>query len=165
MSAEFGWSLLAIVVMLVGLCGVIIPVLPGLALIWGVALAYGFIVGFGTPGIAAMVVLTVLLGISIIKGVMIPRRVAADSGASGWSQFGGLVGAIIGFFVIPIVGFIIGALVGVLLVEWLIKNSWDEAWTATKGLAKGFGISALIDLVLGLVMIGVWALWAASVIW
>ncbi|MGH1493469.1 MAG: DUF456 domain-containing protein [Acidimicrobiales bacterium] len=165
MSAEVGWSIAAVVIMVVGLCGVIIPVLPGLALIWGVALIYGFLVGFGAIGISVMVVLTVLLAISIVKGVIIPRRTAAESGASGWSQLGGLVGAVIGFFLIPIVGFIVGALVGVLLAEVLIKGQWDEAWTATKGLAKGFGISALIDLVLGLVMIAAWAGWAASVIW
>lgn len=165
MSAEVGWSLVAVVLMLVGLCGVVIPVLPGLALIWGVALVYGFVVGFGAAGLAAMAVLTVLLGVSIVKSVVIPRRTAAESGASGWSQLGGVVGAVIGFFLIPIVGFIIGALVGVLAVEWLLKGDWDEAWTATKGLAKGFGISALIDFVLGLVMIAVWGAWAASVIW
>jgi uncharacterized protein YqgC (DUF456 family) len=165
MSGEVGWSLVAVVLMLIGLCGVIVPVLPGLALIWGVALAYGFLVGFGPAGIAAMVVLTVLLGVSVAKSVMIPRRSAAESGASGWSQLGGVVGAVIGFFLIPVVGFIIGALVGVLLVELLLKGNWDDAWTATKGLAKGFGISALIDLVLGLAMIAVWAAWAATIIW
>lgn len=165
MSSEVGWSLLALVLMLIGLCGVIIPILPGLMLIWAVALGYGFLVGFGTTGIAVMVVLTVLVGVSIVKSVMVPRRTAVESGASGWSQFGGLVGAVIGFFVIPVVGFIIGALVGVLAVEVMLKGNWDEAWTATKGLAKGFGISALIDLVLGLIMIATWGLWAATTIW
>ncbi len=164
MSADVGWSIVAAIVMVVGLCGVVIPVLPGLALIWGTALIYGFIVGFDAVGVVAMVVLTGLLIASIIKGVIIPRRTASESGASGWSQLGGVVGAVIGFFAIPFVGIIIGALVGVLVVEFFIKGNFDDAWTATKGTAKGFGISALIDFGLGMFMIVVWAIWAASVI-
>lgn len=163
MSADVGWTILAAVIMVVGLCGVVIPILPGLALIWGTALVYGLIVGFGAGGIAVMVVLTVLLAVSMIKSVVVPRRAAQEAGASGWSQFGGLVGAVIGFFVIPVVGVIVGALVGVLLVEVSLKGDWGEAWTATVATAKGFGISALIDLGLGLAMIGTWSAWALTV--
>ena len=150
--------------MVIGLCGVVIPILPGLALIWGVAIVYGFIVGWSALGVAAIVALTLLLAVSIVKSILVPRKTAAESGASGWSQLGAVVGAIIGFFVIPIVGVIIGALVGVLVAEVLIKGDWGLAWTATKGMAKGFGISALIDFVLGLIMIAIWSAWALTVV-
>lgn len=164
MTAELGWTVVAAVIMVIGLCGVIIPILPGLALIWVTALVYGFIVGFGPGGIAVMVALTVLMAISIVKSVLVPRKAAQDGGASGWAQLGALVGAVIGFFVIPVVGVIVGALVGILLVEVWLKGDWGEAWTATVATAKGFGISVLIDLGLGLVMIGAWAVWAATVV-
>lgn len=164
MSADTAWSLLAAIIMVVGLCGVVVPILPGLALIWITALIYGFVVGFETIGIAAMIVLTGLLVASIVKGFIVPRRTAAASGASGWAQLGGVVGAIFGFFIIPVIGVIVGALVGVLVVEFLIKGNWAEAWTATKGAAKGFGLSALIDFGLGLMMIGFWSIWAATVV-
>lgn len=165
MSEEFGWTIVAAVIMVIGLCGVVIPILPGLALIWVTALVYGFIVGFGAGGIAVMVVLTALLLVSIVKSVLVPRRTAQEAGASGWSQFGGLVGAIIGFFVIPVVGVIVGALAGVLVVEVALKGNWAEAWTATIATAKGFGLSVLIDVALGLLMIGTWSVWAATIIW
>lgn len=165
MSAEVGWTIVAAVIMVVGLCGVVIPILPGLALIWVTALVYGFIVGFGAGGIAVMVALTALLAASMIKSVLVPRRAAQGAGASGWSQFGGLAGAVLGFFLIPVVGVIVGALAGVLLVEVSLKGDWGEAWTATLATAKGFGISALIDLVLGLIMIGTWSAWAVTVVW
>ncbi len=158
------WSVLAAAVMVVGLCGVVIPVLPGLALIWITAAVYGFVVGFGTTGLAAMVLLSGLLVASVIKGVVIPRRRAVRSGASGWAQVGGVVGAIAGFFLIPVVGIIVGALAGVLAVELAIKGTLAEAWAATTGMAKGFGISALIDVALGLAMIAVWSAWALTVV-
>lgn len=164
MSAEVGWTILAAAVMVVGLCGVAIPVLPGLSLIWLTALAYGFAVGFDAAAIVIMFVLTVLLAISIIKGFIVPRRAAAGSGASGWAQLGGVVGAVVGFFLLPVVGIMVGALIGVLVVEFALKGDWGDAWTATKGLAKGFGVGVLIDLALGLMMIGAWASWAATVV-
>lgn len=150
--------------MVIGLCGVVIPLLPGLALIWAVALGYGFIVGFGTIGVVVMAILTAALIASIIKGVLVPRKVAADSGASGRAQLGGLIGAVVGFFVIPVIGLIIGALVGVLAVEYLVKGDWDQAKVATVGTAKGFGLSVLIDLVIGFAMIVTWSLWAVVVV-
>ncbi len=159
------WSLLALVVMAVGLVGVLVPVLPGLMLIWSVALIYGLIVGFGTAGLSAMVVLSLIVVLSVVKSVVLPRRAAAGAGASGWSQFGAVAGGVVGFFLIPVIGVILGALAGMVATEYSLKGNWDDAWTATKATAKGFGISALIDLVLGMVMITAWALWAASVIW
>ncbi len=159
------WSLLALVVMAVGLVGVLVPVLPGLMLIWSVALIYGLIVGFGAAGLSAMVVLSLIVVVSVVKSVVLPRRAAAGAGASGWSQFGAVAGGVVGFFLVPVIGLILGALAGMVVTEYSLKGNWDDAWTATKATAKGFGISALIDLVLGMVMITAWAVWAASVIW
>lgn len=158
------WTIVVGVVMVIGLGGVILPLLPGLLLIWAAALGYGFAVGWSSLGVAVMVVLSVIVVASLIASVLVPRRAAADSGASGWSQLGALVGAVIGFFVIPVFGVIVGALVGLLLVEYLRTDDWGAAWVATKGTARGFGVSILIDLALGMVMMLVWAVWALTVL-
>lgn len=151
--------------MTVGLLGTLIPIVPGLMLIWVVALLYGFLVdGFNAVGIGVMLVLTGIVAISVIKGFVVPKKAADAYGASGAAQIGALIGAIIGFFVIPVVGVIIGALVGVMVVEYLNHRAWDAAWKATKGVAVGFGASALIDFALGVVMLAAWAIWAATII-
>ena len=152
------------VVMLIALAGVVIPVLPGLALIWGAALFYGFQVGFGPGGVVVMVVLSVLLAVSVGAGIVLPSRAAVESGASKRSQWAGLVGAVIGFFAIPVVGLVVGALAGVLIAEYGRTGDWAAARTATIGLAKGFGVSTLVQLALGVIMIGVWSIWAATVL-
>jgi len=157
------WSVLAAIVMVVGLFGLLIPIVPGLLLIWFTALVYGFLVGFGAVGLAVMTILTVLVVISFVSGVVVPRNQAVASGASKSAQLGGLIGAVIGFFVIPVIGLIIGALVGVLMVEMAAKGNWPDAWVATKGVARGFAKSTLIDLLLGVVMITVWSAWALTV--
>jgi uncharacterized protein YqgC (DUF456 family) len=111
-----------------------------------------------------MALFTILAIISLVTSVTVPRKAAADSGASGKAQLGGLAGALIGFFAIPVVGIIVGGLVGVLLVEYLDKGDWGPAWAATKGTAKGFGISMLIDISAGTLMFAAWAVWAWTVL-
>ena len=87
-----------------------------------------------------------------------------DSGAAKWSQWAAVVGAIVGFFVIPVVGVIVGALVGVWLAEWSDKGDRRLAWHSTVAVAKGFGINTLVQFGIGAVMIAVWSIWAAVVV-
>ncbi len=158
------WTVVTGVVMVVGLAGVIVPVVPGLLLMWGAALLYGFAVGWSGLGIGVVSLLGVLVVVSLVSGVIVPRRAAADSGASGLAQLGAVIGAVAGFFLIPVVGVIVGAVVGLLVVEYLRNDDWDAAWTAAKGTLRGFGISVLIDLGLGTVMLAAWSAWAATVV-
>lgn len=157
-------TVIVAVAMLVGLAGVVIPILPGLALIWAAALAYGLQVGFGVIGVVVMILLSVLTVASIVFGVILPKRAASESGASNRTQLIGVVGAVVGFFVIPVVGIVVGALVAVLLAEYADKRNWSEARTATIGVAKGFGISSLVQLAIGMVMLAIWSLWALTVL-
>jgi uncharacterized protein YqgC (DUF456 family) len=53
-------TVLAGILIAVGIAGVIVPILPGLLLIWGAALFYGLMVGFGFAGWLAMAVITAL---------------------------------------------------------------------------------------------------------
>lgn len=158
------WTGLVAAVMVIGLVGVLLPGLPGLILVLGAGVAYGFLFGFTTTAIVVLVFMTVLVIISVIKGLIIPARAASESGASRWSQVWAVVGGVTGFFLIPIFGLILGALAGLILSEFLVKGNWDEAWKATLGTAKGFGVSVLIDLALGTMMIAAWSVWAATVL-
>ena len=163
-DAEVFWTVVVAAAMAVGLMGIVVPILPGLLLIWGAAIVYGIAVGFSTVGWVVIGILTVLAVASVIKSFIIPRRAASESGASAWAQLGAVVGGVIGFFLIPVIGLFVGALAGLLAVEMLLKGNWDDAWKATVATAKGFGISAVIDFGLGMMMIACWSVWAATVI-
>ncbi len=163
-GGEVMWTLVVGVVAVIGLCGVVLPAVPGLVLMWAAALFYGFAVGWSNIGVGVMVLLSLLVIAGTVTGVLVPQRAAAESGASGMAQLGGVVGAIVGFFVIPVFGVIVGALAGLLVVEYVRNDDWALAWTATKGTARGFGLSILIDLALGMVMLTLWAIWALTVL-
>ncbi len=156
-------SLVFLVILFTGLAGTIIPVVPGILLMWGAVIGYGFVADFDAIGIAAIVAVTVLAATSVVLGVLLPKKAADAAGASTKSQLAAVFGAIIGFFVIPVVGVIIGAVAGIALAEYGDKNDWGQAWVSTKGVLVGMGLAALSQFAIGVIILFVWLGWAASV--
>ena len=155
---------LVLLALVVGLAGTVVPVLPGILLMWGAVVAYGFLVGFGPVGVGAVVFITLLSALAVVLGFVLPKRFADDSGASLLSQLAAVVGGIVGFFVIPVVGIVFGALFGIALAEYLDKGDWARAWKSTIAVAKGFGVSALAQIAIGFVILVAWSGWAATVV-
>lgn len=68
---------------------------------------------------------------------------------------GGVV-AIIGFFVIPVVGLVIGFVLGIYLAEFLRRSSQKQAWAATVTAVKAVATSIGIEMVGAMVSAGIW---------
>lgn len=151
-------------VLAVGLLGTVVPVLPGILLMWVGVVGYGFFVGFDVAAIIAIALVTVLSAASVALGVIIPKQFADESGATLTSQIAAVLGGIIGFFVIPVVGILVGALIGIAIAEYLDKEDFAQARASTIAVAKGFGLSALLQIAFGFAIFIVWAGWAASVL-
>ena len=105
------------VVMAVGAVGTIVPLLPGLALIWVAGLIYGLAEGFGSVGVAAFGVMTALAAGAALAGWVVPHRRASAAGASRASVWLGVLAAIVGFFVVPVVGLPLGGVLGIYVGE------------------------------------------------
>jgi uncharacterized protein YqgC (DUF456 family) len=153
----FGLTLL---VMLVGLFGMIIPIFPGVIVIWLAALGYGIVSGFGTLGWVIFGVLTVLMLVGVTVDNLLMGAGARRGGASWGSILIGLLAGVVGTFVFPPLGGLIAAPAAVLLLEYARRRDWDRAWQATRGLALGWGLSFLVRFGIGAVMIGAWLIWA-----
>jgi uncharacterized protein YqgC (DUF456 family) len=160
-QTELVAALIAFVVMLVGLAGIVVPVLPGTPIIWLAALGYGLVEGFDRwVDFAAMAALSLLTSLSFITDLTLGPAGAARSGASWQAIAASLVGALIGLVFFPPFGALLGALIGVFAVEYQRRNQDTRAaWEATKGFAKGYGLSILINLGLAAMMIGLWVVW------
>ncbi len=158
-------TVIVLIAMLIGLAGTLVPILPGILLMWAAAVVYGVVVGFDAFGITILVLITALTGVAVAVGVLVPQRAAAESGAALASQLAAGVGAVIGFFLIPIIGAPVGAVVGIGLAEWYDKRDWPAAKASTIAIAKGFGISTLAQFGLGFVILLVWLPWAYAVNW
>lgn len=155
-------TVLVALAMLAGLIGTVLPLFPGLPMVWGAALVYGLVEGFGGRGTVAMVVITALAAAGIIASVVLPHRRVAAGGAPRSSVVAGLVGAIVGFFVIPIVGMPLGAVAAVYLAEYRRTGIRATAWQSTKTMVAGFGLGILFELTAGLAIVVVWVMW---VVW
>lgn len=150
---------LVVIAMAIGLIGTIVPVLPGLLLIWGAGLVYGLFAGFGTVGVVFLAVMTMLLGVGMAMSYVLPKRAGARGGASKASLRLGMVGAVVGFFVIPIVGMPIGGALGVLAGEYNRVRQWPVAWATTRTVLAGFGLAVLAEFTAGVFMVGSWVAW------
>lgn len=149
--------LLALLIIFIGLVGIVIPILPGLLLIWGVILGYGLYTDFATIGTAGFVVITLIAIFAGTADFWLPLLGAKNSGAQGRTLILGAVGAIIGTFLFPLFGTLIGYMAGVLFAEYQKFNDWDQAWRVGKGVLAGQAVAIGIQFVGAFLMLTIFA--------
>lgn len=153
---------LVALVMALGVAGTVVPFVPGLGLVVAAAVGYGLAEGFGDVGVLAMVVIVVLALAGTAAGVVLPSRAAGHTGATRSSLVVGAVGAVIGFFVIPVVGLPLGGAAGIYLAERARSRDGAAAWRSTRATLKGFGLAALAQLAAGVAMVLTWVGWVLA---
>ncbi|MFQ6328296.1 DUF456 domain-containing protein [Nocardia sp. CWNU-33] len=146
-------------VILVGLLGIIVPILPGVILIFGAIAVWAFVQG-GATAWTVFAIATAFLVLSGIIKYTWPGRKMKDAGVSNRALFLGAVLGIVGFFVIPVVGLFVGFVLGVYLSELQRLRENQQAWQATVHALKGVGLSMLIELFGALLATGVWVIGA-----
>ncbi len=130
---------------LVGLVGILVPILPGGVLILLAVLVWAIDVGSATAWTVFAVAALVLVAGTVVKYAVPGRRLKASGIPSSTTWFGVGLG-IVGFFVIPVVGLFIGFVLGVYLAE-RARVGGPQAWPSTVGALKAVGVSILIELV------------------
>lgn len=154
--------MLAIVILVLGLVTglVLVPLgLPGLWVMVGALLAYGWLTDFRSLSVAliAIVLALALVGelIESWLGFRFAKRYGGSS-RSGWGALiGGIVGAIIGV-PIPVIGSVIGAFlgsfIGAALFEYSASRQLGVATRAGWGSVVGRAAAAAVKIALGLVI-------------
>ena len=153
-----------LVFMLVGLVGLIIPVFPGLVVIWLAALVFGLVTGFETLGTVLFVLITLLMLVGAVIDNILMAALARQGGASWVSIILGMVAGLAGTILFPPIGGLLAAPAVILLLEYRRRRDWGKSWQATRGLVLGWGLSFLIRFGIGLLMIALWLVWAFSAI-
>ena len=139
----------------VGLVGIVVPVLPGLLLVWAAVAVWSTERQDTTGWIALAVVTALALAGTALKYLLPGRRMRGAGVPTATMLAGGALG-LVGFFVIPVVGLFLGFVLGVYLAERSRLRQHDAAWASTVVALRAAGWSMLIELLTGLLMAGTW---------
>ncbi len=148
-------------VVLVGLFGVVVQVLPGGLLVLGAITVWAVVTGTGW-GWAVLVVAfvaTVVAGIG--KYLLAGRHLLSAGVPNSTLVWGGLAGIVL-FFVIPVVGLPVGFIGAVYVAELARLRDQRAAWTSTLAALRATGITILVELAGALIAAGTWLLVALA---
>ena len=142
-------------VILVGLVGVVIQVLPGGLIVLGAIGVWAAVTGGAAAWTVLAVAVLAVVASSIAKVLLAGRHLARAGVPNATLVWGGVVG-VIGFFVIPVVGLPVGFVAGVYLVERRRRGEHKAAWQATVAALAATGITILVEVGGVLVAAGAW---------
>jgi uncharacterized protein YqgC (DUF456 family) len=160
--AQAIFRVLALLIMLFSLFGLILPIYPGLVVIWLMALIEGLLNRrFDLQGMLLFGLITLLMITgSVIDNVIIAAR-TRQQGASWLSLFLSFaVGVIVSLIFTPLLG-LPATLLALFLAEY-VRSSRDagQAWMRFKAMLGGWGLAQGVRFLIGLGMILLWVLWA-----
>lgn len=145
---------LAIVLIVLGVVGTFLPVLPGAALVFAGMLLAAWIDHFQRIGWITVTILGLLtalvFAIDIIAGFLGAKRV----GASRLALVGATIGTIVGLF-FGIVGILLGPFLGAVIGELIARGELQPAARVGFGTWLGMAIGALAKIAVVLAMLGV----------
>lgn len=148
-------NLLVALAIVVGLAGVVVPVLPGLLLIWA-AVAVWSTERQDTTGWVVLAVTSGVLAVGQVAKYLLPGRQLGRAGIPTRTTLAGAVLGLVGFFVVPVIGLPLGFVLGVYLTERARLGPHAPAWVSTRHALRAAGWSILIELAAGLLMAVTW---------
>lgn len=156
-------AILAYILIILGVIGAVVPILPGPLIIWLGAFVWAWNNGFeriGAPTLIFMLMLALLAWISdFLINTLLSRRAGASWKAIFGSILGGILGGILlsGLIPVPILGSLIGALIGAVagafVVEYLAKRDSSAAFTAMKAYLGSMLLASVVEVMIALSMV------------
>jgi len=140
--------------MLPGIAGIFIPALPGIPLMFLLALVLGFIDKFSHLTISNVVILLIITLASVAIDYFSGILGAKYGGASGKSMLWGILGLIVGVILFPPFGGFFGLFLAVIISELVLHGNNKKAIRAASGSLLGTLAGIIINLILALLFLG-----------
>ena len=159
MDFNFLWIISAALI-LIGLAGTVLPLLPGTLLVWAGILVGAWIDDFTRVGITTVVIISVLAvlawALDFVAGLLGAKR----AGASKLALIGAAVGTVVGIFM-GLVGVLFMPLVGAAIGEYWAQKDQQRAAKVAVATWLGLMLGMIAKVVLSFVMVGIFlvALW------
>jgi uncharacterized protein YqgC (DUF456 family) len=147
--------ILTAVLMVTGLAGTVLPMLPGSPLILLGALIYAWYTGFDPVTWTTLLWLLILTLINQTLDFFSSAMGAKKLGGSKWGMTGALVGGILGIFAGGVGGLFLGSFLGAFLLEMIRSRNMKISLKSGVGTVIGLFLGTLGKLIIAFTMIGI----------
>ena len=144
--------LLAVVLVIVGLAGTVMPVIPGALLVFAGLFVAAWADGFARVGTVALVIIGTLGVLSFVADFLASLLGAKRVGASPLALFGAALGGGIGLL-FGLAGMILGPFVGAVAGELLARGRIAQAGKVGIGTWLGLAAAAVLKVIIAFMMI------------
>ncbi len=144
----------AVVLILTGFAGLIIPVIPGIPMMFGGFLLAAWIDGFERIGFLTIFLLGLLTVISVAVDILAAGLGAKKVGASRAAIIGAIAGTVLGLS-IGIVGLVVGPFIGAVIGQYVTRSDWAEAGRVGFGTWVGLILGTAVKIGIAFAMIGI----------
>jgi len=150
------FHVVAVILVIVGLAGTVLPILPGVAFIFLGLLLAAWADGFQRVGAVTLAILGLLTALAVATDFLASALGAKKLGASPRAVAGATLGALVGiFFGLP--GLVLGPFVGAVAGELSANRPLLHAGKAGLGTWLGLLLGSVAKLTLAFLMVGVFA--------
>ena len=161
---QFGLQTITLFVLFLGLLGLIVPVFPGLTVMWLATLVFAILQSVGGLMTGWDWFLFVLITLLMIGGNIVDNLIIASKMRGHEIPWKNILlcyaaGIIVSLFFTPLIG-LIASPVALLGLEYLRFRDWKQARESMKVFLVGWGASFAARFGIGFLMIVFWALWA-----
>jgi uncharacterized protein YqgC (DUF456 family) len=148
--------LLVALAIAVGLAGIVVPLIPGMLLVYGAILVWAVVEHTVASWVTLAIVTVVVGATTAIKYLWPARRMRRADVPTSTLLIGAVMG-VVGFFVIPVFGLVVGFVAGVYLAEFLRRRDHRRAWASTVQAVKGVALSIGVEFTGALAATVIWA--------
>lgn len=145
--------IIVLVIMITGIAGTFLPVLPGIPLIFAAIAAYGWYEGFHAVTARYLVIMGGLAILSLFIDYLATYWGAKYYDSSKMGLYGAVLGSVAGLFVFPPLGLLVCPWLGAIIGELIQGNNWDKALRSGTGAVIGLFSGIACKIVIGLGMI------------
>jgi hypothetical protein len=144
---------LTLAVILLGIAGTFVPVLPGVPLVFVAIAAYGWHEGFQTVTPRYLIIVAGITVLSVFVDYLSTYLGAKYFGSSKKAMYGAVIGIFAGLFIFPPAGLLIGPWVGAIIGELIEGNDWNKALRSGMGAVIGLFSGIAFKLILAAFML------------
>lgn len=141
--------IITLVIIVIGIGGTFLPLIPGIPVIFVAIAAYGWYEGFQVVTPKYLVIMGGLAVLSLFIDYLTIYWGAKYFQSSKMGMYGAVLGGLAGLFIIPPLGLLVCPWVGAIAGELIQGNDWNKALRSGMGAVIGLFSGIAFKIILG----------------